>query len=252
MAEYAWVGDDLCKGLDWMCTHPDEMVRRILAGQRYVERGFCARAIAEEWLAAMESAEPPRITVTGGARAPVRLNLGCGDKRLEGYVNIDTARRAGTQPDMICDIRRLKAFPTDHADEILAVHVVEHFDRWEVAGILEEWLRVLAPGGKLILECPDITYACSRYVQSRTGGTPLDDPVTMWPLYGDPSWRDPLMMHRWGYDPSSLGELMRSAGLVNVRQEPAQFKKREPRDMRVVGEKPTKSVSGLGASLQVP
>jgi hypothetical protein len=31
---------------------------------------------------------------------------------------------------------------------------------------------------------------------------------------------------------------MQEAGLANVRQEPAQFKLREPRDMRLVGEKP--------------
>jgi hypothetical protein len=37
--------------------------------------------------------------------------------------------------------------------------------------------------------------------------------------------------------PQSLARLMQEAGLVNVRQEPAQFKLREPRDMRMVGEK---------------
>jgi nucleoside-diphosphate-sugar epimerase len=46
------------------------------------------------------------------------------------------------------------------------------------------------------------------------------------------------MCHRWSYTPHSLRALLEEAGLVNVRQEPAQFKLREPRDMRVVGEKP--------------
>jgi hypothetical protein len=63
----------------------------------------------------------------------------------------------------------------------------------------------------------------------------------MWVLYGDPSWRDPLMVHRWGYTPESLAEIMRQAGLIDVRQEPAQFKLREPRDMRMVGMKPRRS-----------
>jgi hypothetical protein len=31
--------------------------------------------------------------------------------------------------------------------------------------------------------------------------------------------------------------VMAQCGLVNLRQEPAQFKLREPRDMRIVGEK---------------
>ena len=63
----------------------------------------------------------------------------------------------------------------------------------------------------------------------------------MWVFYGDPSWRDPLMVHRWGYTPQSLTALMAEAGLVNIRQEPARFKLREPRDMRIVGEKPARN-----------
>jgi predicted SAM-dependent methyltransferase len=64
--------------------------------------------------------------------AVVRLNLGCGDKILEGYTNVDVApERAGKLPDIICDIRKLDKFSDNFADEILAVHVVEHFWRWE-------------------------------------------------------------------------------------------------------------------------
>jgi hypothetical protein len=46
------------------------------------------------------------------------------------------------------------------------------------------------------------------------------------------------MVHRWGYTPQSLAQVMSEAGLTLIRQEPAQFKLREPRDMRLVGAKP--------------
>jgi len=62
--------------------------------------------------------------------------------------------------------------------------------------------------------------------------------MSMWPLYGDPSWRDPLMMHKWLYTPQSLAELLHEAGFVNIKQVPAQFKMREPRDMRLVASRP--------------
>ncbi|MCZ6887001.1 MAG: hypothetical protein O7H39_00795 [Gammaproteobacteria bacterium] len=61
--------------------------------------------------------------------------------------------------------------------------------------------------------------------------------MSMWVLYGDPGWQDPLMCHKWGYTPESLSDVLKEAGLDRVSQEPAQFKQREPRDMRMVGYK---------------
>lgn len=171
----------------------------------------------------------------------VKLNLGCGDKILPGYINVDIAEeRAGRQPDVNCDLRNLEKFDTAFADEILAVHVVEHFWRWEVTDILKEWVRVLKPGGKLILECPNLKSACEEFLKNPDLGARPDGngQRTMWVFYGDPRWADPLMVHRWGYTPVSLAQVMNEVGLVNLRQEPAEFKLREPRDMRITGFKP--------------
>jgi ubiquinone/menaquinone biosynthesis C-methylase UbiE len=172
----------------------------------------------------------------------IKLNLGCGDKLLTGYLNVDIAHeRAGAQPDVICDVRNLGKFEDNFADEILAVHVVEHFWRWEVESVLREWVRVLKPGGKMILECPNIKTACEEFLKDPDiAGLPgPESQRTMWVFYGDPRWADPLMVHRWGYTPSSLARVMHQAGLVELRQEPAQFKLREPRDMRITGLKST-------------
>lgn len=169
----------------------------------------------------------------------MRLNLGAGDKILPGYCNVDVApSRRGQKPDVLCDLHKL-TFDDGAADEILAVHVVEHFWRWEVVDILREWLRVLRRGGKMILECPNLTTACEMFLKGPDAYSAAgkEGQRTMWVFYGDPAWRDPLMVHRWGYTPASLARVMMEAGLVNIRQEPAQFKLREPRDMRIVGEK---------------
>jgi SAM-dependent methyltransferase len=170
----------------------------------------------------------------------VLLNLGCGDKIIAGYCNVDVApSRLGKAPDVLCDLHKL-TFDDAAADEIIAVHVVEHFWRWEVLDVLREWVRVLKRGGRMILECPNLISACEHFLVDPDFrcGPGKEGQRSMWVFYGDPSWHDPLMVHRWGYTPASLAALMTEAGLVNVRQEPAQFKLKEPRDMRIVGDKP--------------
>jgi SAM-dependent methyltransferase len=168
----------------------------------------------------------------------IKLNLGCGDKILESYINVDIVEsRAGRKPDVICDLHKLDLFQDNYADEILSVHVVEHFWQWEVIDILKEWVRVLKPGGKMIIECPNLISAAEEFMKNpdiaAIGGP--QGQRSMWVFYGDPQWKDPYMIHRWGYTPKSLAYVMNAAGLVDLKKEPAQFKLREPRDMRITG-----------------
>jgi ubiquinone/menaquinone biosynthesis C-methylase UbiE len=168
----------------------------------------------------------------------IKLNLGCGDKIIKDYINVDIVNeRGGHQPDIVCDIRKLSIFADNYSDEIMAIHVVEHFWRWEIMEVIKEWIRVLKPGGKLILECPNLLSACQELVNDPINSAKPDKAgqKSMWVFFGDPSWKDPLMIHKWGYTPQSLAQLMHECGLKDIKQEKAQFKLREPRDMRITG-----------------
>ena len=87
----------------------------------------------------------------------------------------------------------------------------------------------------MVIECPNLISACRDFLEDPEGasGPGPESRRTMWVLYGDPAWRDPLMVHRWGYTPGSLGRLMAEAGLVNIRQEPAEFKLRMKRNIEL-------------------
>lgn len=244
LADYACVGEDLGQGVAWALANPEAALARLRAGQDHVSGRFAPARIADAWAALLagdtrDSASTRLSSADVGTT--VRLNLGCGDKILPGYVNVDVAEsRAGRRPDVLCDLHVLTPFESASVDEVLAVHVVEHFWRWEVVAVLREWVRVLKPGGQMILECPNLLSACEALLKDPAGATGpgQEGQRTMWVFYGDPAWKDPLMCHRWNYTPQSLASVMAEAGLVNIRQAPAQFKLREPRDMRVVGEAP--------------
>ena len=237
--EYAWIGDDLAKGILWAVRHHVVALKQIAHAQEHIAAHLTADAVAVQWLGAINGTEGQRGAEPDGNA--LRFNLGCGDKPLPGYVNVDVApSRLGRHPDVLADLRTRLPFPDNCADEVMAVHVIEHFWRWEVADVVREWARVLRPGGRLILECPNLISACEAFLANPEERSQPDarGQTSMWVFYGDPQWQDPLMVHRWGYTPASLAKLLHEAGLVEAHQEPAQFKLREPRDMRIVAVKP--------------
>lgn len=59
LSEYGWVGEPLAAGLRWAQEHPDEAVRRVEAGQAYVEARFSPRVIGQKWANALGVASTP-------------------------------------------------------------------------------------------------------------------------------------------------------------------------------------------------
>lgn len=250
-ADYALIGDDPGPLLDKLCSQPQAMADRVAVGRIAVQQRCSLEAVGVAWMRHFSqntlSAEARRrragldFATATQADGPIRLNLGCGDKVLDGFVNIDMVCQRGPRlVDVVHDVANLPFISDNAVDEILSVHVVEHFDRWAVDDVLREWLRVLKPGGRLILETPNLLNACAvalKYANHDLSRPELA-PMTMWPFYGDPRWRDPLMTHRWLFSPLMLATLLRDCGFEQVTQEPAQFKRREPRDMRLVAFKP--------------
>jgi hypothetical protein len=49
-AEFAWIGEDLCAGLDWAIRHPREALERIARGQARIDQIHGPEAVARFWL----------------------------------------------------------------------------------------------------------------------------------------------------------------------------------------------------------
>ncbi|OGY93546.1 MAG: hypothetical protein A2406_02850 [Candidatus Komeilibacteria bacterium RIFOXYC1_FULL_37_11] len=80
-----------------------------------------------------------------------KLNLGAGEDRQDGYINIDWNDL--TKPDIKHNLNQFPyPFPDSHFDEILASHILEHLDR--PFQVMTELHRILKPNGHLIIKVP--------------------------------------------------------------------------------------------------
>jgi SAM-dependent methyltransferase len=168
----------------------------------------------------------------------MRLNYGCGRRVLDGYFNIDAqlSPKAPRPPELLHalefnadgTIQHKTPLEDECADELFAAHLIEHFFEWEAPYVIQEWARLLKPGGKLILELPDIIKAAKNLI----AGMPPQ--MCIFPLYGDGSHKDPYMTHKFGYSPATIKALVQANGFTQVKILPPLTHGPKPnRDMRV-------------------
>lgn len=91
----------------------------------------------------------------------MKLNLGCGNKKLPGFVNIDI--RKEVEPDVVDDITILSSIKKESIDLIYACHVLEHIKFWDVRQVLMRWNDILKPRGILRLSVPDMDAVFAHY-----------------------------------------------------------------------------------------
>jgi len=68
--------------------------------------------------------------------------------------------------DHHCNAKNLSQFNDNTFNEIYASHVLEHFDyKDEIIEVLNEWIRVLIPSGKLYVSVPDMDILCELFIR---------------------------------------------------------------------------------------
>ena len=77
-------------------------------------------------------------------RGEMKINLGCGMDKQEGYINIDN--RPEMEPDIIADILDMP-FENDSVDEVRAFDVLEHIAIGSTIPAINEIFRVLKHDG---------------------------------------------------------------------------------------------------------
>jgi hypothetical protein len=85
----------------------------------------------------------------------MKLNLGCGNNTLDGYINVDMYATGG--PDIVTDLEQTPwPFDTSSATEVLFNHSLEHMGRSSrvFLAMMQELYRVSAPGASIQINVP--------------------------------------------------------------------------------------------------
>lgn len=83
----------------------------------------------------------------------LKLNLGCGTNKVQGYVNVDRAHG----PDVVHDLESFPwPWPDSSVDEIRAHHILEHLGATpdKFIGVMKEMYRVCKPGAIVDIVVP--------------------------------------------------------------------------------------------------
>ncbi|HEX8663931.1 MAG TPA: hypothetical protein VF744_07885 [Beijerinckiaceae bacterium] len=148
--------------------------------------------------------------------APLRLHLGCGEQRFDGYVNIDFPPDQHAvmtvRPDLEADITRL-SFPSESVNEIRLHAVFEHFDRVTALGLLIRWHGWLKRGGLLVLETPDFIETAKRAIAA----SGVDRMGFIRHLEGDQS--SPWGMHIGQWYPERFHRTLSALGFADIETE---------------------------------
>ena len=154
----------------------------------------------------------------GVPKSGMKLHLGSGTIRLDGWLNIDLET---PEADVHLDITRGLPFADASARLVYHEHVMEHITLDQGRFCLVDWHRVLEPGGVLRIATPDLAYVIDKYKSADW----KDQAWLKLPEYAFIQTRAEMVNasmrwwdHKYLYDGEELERRMREAGFQTVRR----------------------------------
>lgn len=138
-----------------------------------------------------------------------RLHVGCGPKRIKGYINTDCVPGVG---EVVVDLLDLH-LPASTFGEIYGCHVLEHVWVEHTPRVLRQCFEALQPGGTLRLSVPDARLCIEHTVKDHLFGCDLNAP-----LFGDyrQAAKEPDR-HKQVFVVETLTAQLQAAGFVDVQ-----------------------------------
>lgn len=114
----------------------------------------------------------------------VKLNLGCGERRRDGFLGVDMIKTEAV--DVVHDLRIAPwPFEADSVEEVYSAHFIEHLTGPERITFMNELGRVMQAGAQATIIAP--YYSSIRAIQDPTHQWP---PIAEWSfMYFNKGWR---------------------------------------------------------------
>jgi predicted SAM-dependent methyltransferase len=170
-----------------------------------------ARMLLTDALMLREKRKAKQLSQAGGG---LRLHLGCGGVRKEGWVNVDLL---GDPVDVAWDLSKPLPFDDGSVDAVFHEHLLEHLPLQSGIGFSKECFRVVRPGGIVRVGVPDAGRLLASYLD------PSDDyldrlhpgrPTRLLAAQELFYWHRHLTM----YDAETLGLVLEASGLEQIKE----------------------------------
>ncbi len=172
----------------------------------------------------------------GVQRSGLKLHLGSGTVKLDGWLNIDLET---PEADIHLDITKGLPFADGAAKLVYHEHVMEHITLDQGRFCLRDWYRVLEPGGVLRVATPDLEYVVEKY-KSADWREQAWLKLPEYAFISSPAEMINISMRWWGhqflYDGAELERRMREAGFTEITR--CRYGESEHADLRGLDTRP--------------
>jgi predicted SAM-dependent methyltransferase len=150
-----------------------------------------------------------------GTGDAVKINLGCGDRYVAGWVNVDHAGSPHRKDETV-DLTGILPWKPGSITHVYAGHVLEHLTIQQALDLLERLHPLMASGGDIMVVGPDVGKAEAMVAAGTfdfSGGHTLDSIK-----HGGHRW--PGDEHRWECDAAILIDMLKETGWTDVAEIP--------------------------------
>jgi hypothetical protein len=172
------------------------------------------------WIARLPVGARRRLSLEDDSAVGTRkVELGPGERPQQGYLHVDTDPWAQHVELLVTD--RGLPLPDDWAEEILAIHVLEHVPPAALVSTLEDWHRCLRSGGFLQVHVPDSRRLCRQFADERDNGRKwalMGALLGMYatPRVNGPTWLSQPADHQIFFDEDIVSWALGEAGFARV------------------------------------